>query len=449
MEGFTRRLKAALTGRTDKPLVLLGNFEVEERWAVGEHTLPRVTTTAGSAVVNHMDEFALLLGGRDDHVVLKTAPDKDYLAYLTGVGLPLPTVHVVADQQPRRTVTEDALADPALLGELSRLDAVLVAHGVSDVEEELSAATGLPLAAPTSTLCKAVNSKVYSRRVADDIGLRQPAGFGCSTLAELREALDWARGPLSAGRAVVIKEAFGVSGKGIVVLRDERRLDRMYRMIAKQVEKSGRNRIAFVVEDWVDKRTDLNYQFTVCRDGSVRFDFVKEALTEGGVHKGHRMPARLPAASVEELVASAEQIGKRLAADGYFGVAGVDALVDTAGGIYPVIEINARNNMSTYQVQLQERFVGPDKIAVAKHYPIRLTEPTGFAAIRARLDGLVFDGGTGLLVNNFATVNAAATPDQPFDGRLYGIVVATSPDELAAIDDQVTARIAAMREEAS
>ncbi|MFD1051471.1 hypothetical protein ACFQ1S_40965, partial [Kibdelosporangium lantanae] len=130
---------------------------------------------------------------------------------------------------------------------------------------------------------------------------------------------------------------------------------------------------------------------------------------------------------------------------GYFGVAGVDALVDTAGGIYPVIEINARNNMSTYQVQLQERFVGPEKIAVAKHYPIRLAEPTGFDTVRERLDGLVFDGDTGLLVNNFATVNAAATPDQPFDGRLYGIVVATSPEQLTAIDDQVTARIAGMR----
>src|SRR5882757_7527215 len=132
MDGFTSRLKAALTGRTGTSLVLVGNFEVEERWALGEHTLPRVTTTAGAAVVNHMDEFALLLGDRDDHVVLKTAPDKDYLEYLADLGLPLPTVHLVSDQLPRRTVTEDALADPALLAELSQLDAVLVAHGVSE-----------------------------------------------------------------------------------------------------------------------------------------------------------------------------------------------------------------------------------------------------------------------------------------------------------------------------
>ncbi|MEV4318238.1 ATP-grasp domain-containing protein [Actinocrispum sp. NPDC049592] len=448
--GFTDRLRTAVAGRAGASLVLVGNFEVEEQWSRGEHTLPRMSAPAGSAVVNHMDEFALLLGESRDHVVLKSAPDEDYLGYLGELGVPLPAIHVVREQDPGRTVTEDALADPKVLNELSLLpDAVIVAHGVSEVEERLAARTGLPLAAPDAALCKAVNSKVYSRRVADDLGLRQPAGFGCETLADLRVAFDWAGTPLAEGRAVVIKEAFGVSGKGIAVLRDERRLDRLYRMIAKQVERSGQDRIAFVVEEWVAKKADLNYQFTVGRDGSVHFDFVKEALTEGGVHKGHRFPARLSTGAVSELVTSAEQIGKRLAEDGFFGVVGVDALLDAGGGIYPVIEINARNNMSTYQVRLQERFVGPGSLALAKHYPVRLNRPTGFGVLRELLGGLLFDGRKGLLVNNFATVNAAADPENPapFDGRLYGVIVAGTADELSAIDDQVAARLAAIKED--
>ena len=115
MTGFTARLKTALLGRTDVPLVFLGDFEVEQQWARGEHTLPRVSAAGGNAVVNHMDEFALLLAGPDDHVVLKTRPDPAYLDYLTGLGIQLPTVHVVARQDPQLTVTEDALADPELL----------------------------------------------------------------------------------------------------------------------------------------------------------------------------------------------------------------------------------------------------------------------------------------------------------------------------------------------
>lgn len=440
---FNTRLKTAVLDDGDRPLVFLGNFEVEERWAEGEHTLPRFSAASGNAVVNQMDEFALLLGGKDDHVVLKTAPDPAYLDYLRDLGLELPAVHVVAEQEPWRTVTMDVLADPALLSTLSDLDAAIAAHGVSELEEELAHRTGLALAAPSAAVCKSVNSKNYSRRLADELGIRQPAGRACDTLAELAEAFEWARDRLAAGRKIVVKEAFGVSGKGIAVLDSERRIDRTNRIISAKVERTGRDRIAFVVEDWVDKSSDLNYQFVVGRDGSVHFDFVKEALTENGVHKGHRMPAALSGGQVDELIRCAQAIGKRLAADGYFGVVGVDALTDPAGGVYPVLEINARNNMSTYQVRLQEKFVGAGQVALARHYPLRLARPLSFDAVGRALDDLLLrrPGGSGLLVSNFATVNAGARPETTFDGRLYGFVVAGSADELAAIDTDITARL--------
>ncbi|MEU4805228.1 ATP-grasp domain-containing protein [Actinosynnema sp. NPDC023587] len=448
MDDFTRELKTALLGAAGGPLAFLGNFEVEERWALGEHTLPRLSAAGGAAVVNHMDEFALLLASGDDHVVLKAAPDPDFLDHLRGLGIDLPTVHVVADSDPGRTVTADALADPALLARLRELAARgvrLAAHGVSDVEEALAAASGMPLAAPDAATCKAVNSKVYSRRAADELGLRQPAGWACESVAELRAAFDGARALVAAGRKVVVKEAFGVSGKGIAVLESDRRADRLLGLIAKAVEKSGQPRVAFVVEEWVAKRADLNYQFTVARDGGVRFDFVKELHTEGGVHKGHRMPARLSPGQVAELTGTAHRLGGKLAADGYFGVVGVDAMVDPDEGLYPVLEINARNNMSTYQARVQDRFVGPDRIALARHYPVRLTRKLPFAEVRALLDGLLLDrpGGTGLLVNNFATVNAGHRAATPFDGRLYGLLVGPSDERIAAVDDEITARLEA------
>ncbi|CCH30541.1 ATP-grasp domain-containing protein [Actinosynnema sp. NPDC047251] len=448
MDDFTRRLKTALLGITDGSLAFLGNFEVEERWALGEHTLPRISAAGGAAVVNHMDEFALLLASGDDHVVLKAAPDPDFLAYLRGLGIDLPTVHVVADSDPRRTVTADALADPALVARLRELAAQgvrLTAHGVSDVEESLARASGMALAAPDSVTCKAVNSKVYSRRAADELGLRQPAGWACETVDELRAAFDGARELVAAGHKVVVKEAFGVSGKGIAVLESDRRMDRLLGLIAKAVDKSGQPRVAFVVEDWVAKRADLNYQFTVGRDGDVRFDFVKELHTEGGVHKGHRMPARLSPAQVAELTDTAHRLGKKLAADGYFGVVGVDAMVDPDDGLYPVVEINARNNMSTYQTRVQDRFVGAGQIALARHYPVRLTGRLAFAEVRALLAGLLLEhaGGTGLLVNNFATVNAGHRAAATFDGRLYGLLVGTSDEQIAAVDDEITSRLEA------
>src|SRR5262249_42240993 len=111
--------------------------------------------------------------------------------------------------------------------------------------------------------------------------------------------------------------------------------------------------------------------------------------------------------------------------------------------VYPMIEINARNNMSTYQVRLQERFVPADGVALARHYSLRLHRPMPFHEVRDLLAGLLVEhaGGNGLLINNFATVNAAAATGTPCDGRLYGLIVADSTERLSALDDEIGRRL--------
>ncbi len=446
---FLEGVKSACTGDPRTPFVLLGNFEVEDEWAKSEIGLPTVAGRASAAIVNRMDEFALLLAGKGDYVVLKSAPDPDYLAYLEGLGLDLPEILVVDDQDPANTVSVDALRSPRLLGELGALAAQgahLLPHGMSELEERLCALTGLASALPAASLVKAVNSKIYSRQIADELGLRQAKGWECETVAEFAAVADAARASVVAGRRVGIKDAFGVSGKGIAVIDDERRLDQLLRMVSRRAERSGDDRVSLVVEEWADKATDLNYHFTVGRDGSVRFDFVKEALTEKGVHKGHRIPARISAAHAAEIERCARLLGGRLAADGFYGVVGVDAIVTGDGGLLPMLEINARNNMSTYQTGLQEKFMSAGTVALARQYDLALTGPISFAQLRDSLGDLLFDGTapTGLLVNNFATVNAAAPTDgdgRPYSGRLYGLLMADSEPELAALDHAVATRL--------
>ena len=446
--GFPQRLRRAVLDE-DGDLLFLGNFEVERHWAEGEVGLPRLTAQGGAAVVNRMDEFALLLADGVSHVLLKAAPDPDYLEYLARLGFSLPTVHVAGQQDPQRSVTEDALADPNVvhaLADLAREGVQMLPHGVSTVEEDLAARAGMPLAAPSSEVCKDVNSKVYSRALADELGIRQPVGWGCRSPERLAEIVDEAAALVQRG-PVVVKEAWGVSGKGIAVVESVRRLHRLHRMIAERAEKLGRQP-HFVIEQWLDKATDLNYQFTVARDGTVTFDFVKEAHTEGGVHRGHRFPARLPRTQLTELQDAAQAVGKRLAEDGYFGVVGVDALVDAAGTLFPILEINARNNMSTYQLPIQERLLEQGSVAVAKYYPLQLTRALGFSELHRALGPHLLRPGDrcGALVQNFATVNAGATSpaSEPFAGRLYTLSFARSSADLAELDAAVRTRLASM-----
>lgn len=450
---FTAHLKSALGVAATAPLVFLGNFEVERQWGIGEVGLPRLDFGWSNAIVNRLDEFALLLAGPGDVVVLKDAPDPDYLESLAGLGVALPSMLVVRDSQPEHTVTQDALNDAGVIGQLcdlAREGAAILPHGTSNDEEQLALASALMLATPPEPICKTVNSKVYSRRLADKLGLRQPAGRACDDIETWSDAVVWARSALRAGQQVAIKDAYGVSGKGIAIVRDERRLDQLDQMVRISARRSGAGRLGLVVEEWVAKAADLNYQFTLSRGGTVRFDFVKQAVTENGVHKGHLMPPPLTGHQEGELAGVADRLGAALAADGYFGVVGVDAMLDPDGGLYPVVEINARNNMSTYQVRIQGEILGPGQTMLARHYPLRLSQPLPFRQLRQIMNGLLLDrpGGTGVLVNAFATVNAAftaAVPGGTTQGRLYAVVTGDDAATVDRLDAEMTRRLAAVR----
>ncbi len=438
--GFRSRLTQALLGDPHAPLVLLGNFEVEEVWAQGEIGLPRIPGSSAAPITYRLDEHMLTMGGPEDVVILKAPPDPAYREYLERLGLRLPRVIVPAAQEPGRCVTRDVVEDPAVRAELSRLAGLgyrLFPHGVSRDEEDLATDCGIALAAPPAAVCKAVNSKVFSWQAATALGLRQPQGWACTTLGEFHQAMSEARDLVARGARVAVKDAFGVSGKGIVVADSTRRLDRLHRLVLGQCERAGRTDLALTVEEWVDKGCDLNYQFTIDRTGEMHFDFVKEALTHCGVHRGHRVPAQISADHRTLLEDSADGLATALFAAGYTGVVGVDALIDARGLLYPVIEVNARNNMSTYAVPLQEQVLAKDAVQLSRHYALTLSSPVSFDQLAHVLDGLLLTGpgARGLLVTDFATVNAALstpTTGQAREGRLYGIVAADT--ESAVVD---------------
>ncbi|UGT61027.1 AMP-binding protein [Nocardia asteroides] len=448
---WPRRIRTVLAGAPDAALVLLGNFEVERSWGALEPGLPRTTGGSTSEIVHRMDEFCLLLAGAADHVVLKAAPDADFLDYLRSLSFELPRILIPRTAAPHRTVTEDALADPDLMRVLSGLakSATFWPHGVGPREEELARLSGVQLGPPPARICKMVNSKAYSRGLASTLGLRQPRGWTCRTVAELRAAVEQADRLLAAGGAVVLKDSYGVSGKGMLVVSEREILARVAKKIVARTERGGPDRINMVLETWVAKSSDLNYQFTIGRSGEICFDFVREALTRNGVHKGHRIPAQLTPSQQSELREAGTRIGECLHRDGYFGVVGVDAMIDPESEVYPIVEINARNNMSTYQESVRDRYIPPDKSALATSYPVTLSRPLPFARLHEHLEELMFEpaAGSGLIVANYATVNAAAQrirrdEHKTYAGRLYGIVVADTRRQVDELDHQIAQRVA-------
>ncbi|OSP41571.1 carbamoylphosphate synthase large subunit [Streptomyces sp. 13-12-16] len=409
---------------------------MERSWAAGEPKLPGAGIAFASATVNRMEELGVPLAEGSDIVLLKSPMDRDYAAYLRAVGAAASKVVAVEKSLPSRTVTEDALESPQTLDFLRGLadgHTYLMPMGISAAEERLSAAVGLPMAGPSAEVCKRVNGKIYSRRLADALGLTAVPGQVCERVADLADVI---RAQCAGGGRAVVKESLGVSGRGMVVLPDLAAAERLLRLIGRRGEQA---RVDMVVESWIEDATDLNYQFIVSRSGQVRFEAVKEAVLRNNVHQGHRFPVRLCDEHLATLHESARLIGRALHADGYYGVVGVDAVIGPDGTLYPCLEINARFNMSTYQSRIAERFVSEGRHAIAATFNVRPSRAYSFPEVAAALGDSMFDGTSlpGVLVNNFATLNAGVgSGPGPFHGRVYGICIAADADAALALRSQ-------------
>jgi biotin carboxylase len=337
--------------------VWLNNFECEQFWAdPGTVRLPSLSSSAESAIVNRMEEMCLWLAGEPDTVVLHEPPDPEFISYLEKIGLKLPRILTTGAGKPANSISQAILSNGDACHEIgsfgdAKCDLYLLAYGNTPLEEEVSRTWGIPLLGPRGDVCAKVNSKIFSRKLSRRLGFLTVPGFECESFEELEEAFRQMRPTVSEGRRIVLKEAMGVSGKGLLVIEQPAKMDQVLDLFRRQ-HKPGR-KYAFVVEEWIDKKKDINYQVLIPASGDVQFLAIKESFARGAVHAGHRCPPDLTHNQLEQYRAAALTIGRELHRTGYSGIAGIDSMVDRDGKIYPVLEINARFNMSTYQLALE------------------------------------------------------------------------------------------------
>src|SRR5262249_24129368 len=117
----------------------------------------------------------------------------------------------------------------------------------------------------------------------------------------------------------------------------------------------------------------------------------------------------------------------RLFADGFTGIAGIDAILGEDGTLYPVLEINDRLNMASYQGGLTERFLPAGHVAMSRHYTLRLTRALTVGEVLETLPD-------GVIPTCFGTLNAGADGPPPFEGRLHTLLIARDRPALARLD---------------
>ncbi|HET9790240.1 MAG TPA: hypothetical protein VFR08_02970, partial [Candidatus Angelobacter sp.] len=232
-----------------------------------------------------------------------------------------------------------------------------------------------------------------------------------------------------------LKEAMGVSGKGLVVMERPEKMDHVLELLRRQDRPE--RKYAFVVEQWIDKEKDINYQVLITASGDVQMLAIKESFARGAVHAGHRCPPELTAAQLSLYHSAAHAIGKELHRAGYWGIAGIDSIVDREGNVYPVLEINARFNMSTYQLAL-ERALEPGSRFIVKSYRLLVRSRLRFQDLAKGLGDSLFGlhgrmRGVGIM--GFGTVNCNVKPTaMQAKGRLYVFIAGKDLLEIDSLD---------------
>ena len=197
-----------------------------------------------------------------------------------------------------------------------------------------------------------VNSKVFSHRVERELGVAVPGAALASSLAELDRAA--AAACPEPGDKWVVKAPFGFAARERVLGRGPA----MDPPSATWAERRFARGETLLFEPWLDVGREYGVQLRVGRDGRVEVLGITRMLTNGaGVTTGFVLGDPVERARAGALTATALEVGRRLAAEGYWGPANVDAL-EHAGGLRPLLEINARHTMGLVALAV-ERELAP------------------------------------------------------------------------------------------
>jgi hypothetical protein len=211
----------------------------------------------------------------------------------------------------------------------------------------------IPYEMPPWDVVKQVNSKAFSFSESPQL----PDSALIETFDELEK---WDRQTVG---PKVLKTCFGVSGKGHLFLPS----DHVKRFAEKEFS-AGRPLIA---EPWVERKLDFSTQWMIHRSRKIEYLGATVCLSDGrGRYQANRVGdldflfgKYLPLLDRHRQIA--EPILEKMAALGYFGNVGIDAMIWGQDRLHPVVEINARKTMGWVALEFSKRHFPKQTIALS------------------------------------------------------------------------------------
>lgn len=331
-----------------------GTFEAETYWReVGLAKLPSVSDSASARIVEAMDEMLFAFCSPGDRVLTAKPMDDAHVEYLHSIGFEfthnrfnlsnvLEESRSMSGEGPPPSVFDRMLDEAVyenLVGFLPRetqLEPFAVLPGTSAVADRF----GLAGSYPAMDIVRKVNTKSYSLEMRDRLQLDN-VGVVVDSVSSFYErgAQLLRRGPF------LVKDEYGVSGKGNLLIESAGTLASIGRYLSAQAARG--HRVRLVLEPYLSKSADFSCQFRIEEDGSVEVVSVQELDNSGQSFGTSRSPRPELMETLDKLdyFRLMRGIGSLMHADGYHGDVCVDSMV-LENGLAPLVEINARKSMS-------------------------------------------------------------------------------------------------------
>ncbi|MFM9280090.1 hypothetical protein [Paenibacillus jiagnxiensis] len=328
----------------------MGTFEAESYWKDPDTaSLPALPDRSGAAIVAAMDELLFCFCGQRDVLLTRYAMSPVHRQYISGFGfMPAVNEHDLYRGEPANADSTASVfellcrrREDGWPGLPELRDCLLAPFAYLPYTEEAAKAWGIRLHQPSLETIRKVNAKTYSSMLKKRFGLSNP-GLIVTSAAELEQE---GRKLLIEG-TFLVKDDFGVSGKGNLHITSLQMLGRIVAYLGQQ-ERKGK-RVCFILEPFLEKERDFSCQFVVSEAGEVDILSVQLLANSSFSYRESLLPDPGFMEMLEEkgYFSLMKAVGRQLWADGYFGDVCVDSMTLRDGRLEEIVEINARRSMS-------------------------------------------------------------------------------------------------------
>lgn len=422
--------------------VYCATFDAEQYWRDTKLSkLPFFPDRDVQRIVSVMDELMFLFSQPGDAIITRNSFNPVHKQYLQSVGFDFESnafdldlkneqdkcVFQLLFEAENKSQAKQILSDHAFLSPFAVLPNV--AHVCESYNVQCSS--------PGIEIVQTVNSKLYSHEMKDRLDIRN-----VGLVVHSSEALQIEGQKLLSTGDFLIKDLFGVSGKGNLLIQSTQVLERIVSYIASQEQKGKTTQ--FVLEPLLRKKEDFSCQFFITAQGDMTILAVNKLLNVDFAYTESCTPDESFMRYLEEgnYFTLMEKLAVKLFKDGYYGHVCVDSMILEDGEIIPLIEINARKSMSLIKHQVDQYLERHELKGNLSFLSVSNEEPD-FSYEQLlntfQKEGLLYSirNRKGIFPLSANTLEINKQLKKAAKGRLYYSLVSKDEEEIKVLNEQV------------